>query len=104
MPDKKPLAPTNKDRRFIDEQTNKRIHEHLTNESDRVSEEDIRNVKTDFSYNSPDNGRPTDTERSRIGKEKGKKGKKKIDENADTDQIKDNSDPEIETSWNILES
>ncbi|UEG48672.1 hypothetical protein LK994_08485 [Ferruginibacter lapsinanis] len=31
-----------------DTQTNKRIHEHLTNENDVISDEDINNAKTDI--------------------------------------------------------
>ena len=33
---------------FKDEQKEKRIREHLTNEKDEISEEDIRNVRTDI--------------------------------------------------------
>lgn len=37
------------DQRFTDVQTDKRNHEHLRNEKDEITEEDIRNVKTDVS-------------------------------------------------------
>ncbi|CAN5273168.1 hypothetical protein BH11BAC5_BH11BAC5_21690 [soil metagenome] len=37
------------DQRFTDVQTDKRNHEHLRNEKDEITEEDIRNVKTNVS-------------------------------------------------------
>lgn len=49
MPDKIETPGSSKEKRFTDEQTDKRIYEHLTNEHDKISEEDISNVKTDDS-------------------------------------------------------
>ncbi len=48
---KKTSAPTNNEDkiRFTDQSTDKRIHEHLSNANDIISEDDIRNVKTDES-------------------------------------------------------
>ena len=90
MADKKSPPTTNKPRRFMDEQTNKRIHEHLTIENDHVSEEDIRNVKTGVDDTGGENP-PGVTE-------------KKPGKTAEDEIIQDNSDTEIETPWNILES
>ena len=47
MPGKKNKHPDHP-KRFVDEQKEKRIHEHLTIPGDIISEEDIRNVRTDI--------------------------------------------------------
>jgi len=79
---------------FIDEHTDKRIHEHLSNEKDSISEEDIRNVKTGVDAEPEED--ITTTGKPEIVNEGTEKPGEEI--------IKDNSDPEIDTSWNILES
>ena len=74
--------------------TQKRIHEHLTDEKDIISDDDIKNVKTDLSIvhgesNSVDNNSKDET----------------TDEKKLADKtITGNTDPGIETSWNILAS
>jgi len=71
---------------FKDVRTKRRIHEHLSNKNDRISEEDISNVKTDF------------VEEDKTGSnDDSAKGKLTGVEEKDTSQ-----DPDIETPWNIL--
>ena len=48
MPNHKTKQDAEKEKHFTDEQTVRRIHEHLMNEHDRISEADIKNVKTDY--------------------------------------------------------
>ncbi|MFT3910776.1 MAG: hypothetical protein QM737_15270 [Ferruginibacter sp.] len=73
---------------FSDEQTDKRIHEHLSNEKDEISEDDIRNVKTDqIIENNDDESMPD----------------KLIGDDLEIQKVKDNEDPEIDSSWDILE-
>ncbi len=71
--------PNKKSGRFTDIQTDKRIHEILTDERDTVSEKDISNVKTDIALEVPLT--PEEVE-----------GK-----------IRDDEDPEINSVWNIEE-
>ena len=74
---------------FNDEQTDRRNHEHLSNEKDEISEEDIRNVKTDVT--------PEDDEADTIPD-------KLIGDDREMQKVKDNEDPEIDnSSWDILE-
>lgn len=83
-------------KRFIDEQTDKRIQEHLTNEDDEISEEDISNIRTDVENHGNDfvDSKNPGTFETEIP-----------DESLDPEHIvKDNTDPEIQTSWNILGS
>ena len=74
-------------KRFTDEQTDKRIHQHLTNENDQITEEDISNIKTDVVLPEEENHEESEEEKME------KKHK-----------IKDNEDSDIDTSWNILGS
>ena len=87
----KQLTPDGEDTpRFSDKQTDKRIHEVLTNEKDEVSEEDINNIRTDVEatdlVSPPRNIDPSDKN------------------SAEHKEVRDDSDPRIENdSWNILE-
>jgi hypothetical protein len=81
---------------YKDERTEKKIHEHLNNEKDIITEEDIANAPA-----GPVNKNPAET----VGipeatKEDTSNGEQKIEE----EKIKDNTDPGIGTSWNVLES
>ena len=71
---------------FKDVRTKRRIHEHLSNKNDRISEEDISNVKTDFveEDNITSNDIPV---------------KEKL---TDVEEKDTSQDPDIETPWNIL--
>lgn len=73
--------------RINDEQTNKRIHEHLANEDDVITPEDISNAITEIEPVSEEEEKAHETEDEKEEKEK---------------HIKDNTDPEIDTPWNIL--
>ena len=69
-----------------DEQTDKRIHEHLRNEDDEITEDDIRNIVTEM---------PVSRE-----EELAKEEELQADEK---DVVKDDADPRIENdSWNVL--
>ena len=78
--------PAEKDNlRFKDHRTKQRIHEHLRNQHDHISEEDIRNVKTDFVAD--DSVPSNETTQPALPL-------------ADADKA--TQDPGIETTWNIL--
>ena len=100
---KKQLAADGEEsKRFSDEQTDKRIHEVLTNENDGISEQDIKNVRTDVNaldpVSPPRNIDPSD-KNSAENKET-EEEKKELEEK----EIKDDTDPRIDNdSWNILE-
>jgi len=71
-----------------DEQTDKRMHEHLSNENDEITEDDIRNIITDMPV----------TQAEEVAKEE------ELEANED-DVVKDDTDPQIENdSWNVLGS
>jgi len=76
--------------RINDEQTNKRIHEHLANEDDVITPEDISNAKTEVEPLSEEEEKTEENQESDVEKKEKEK------------HIKDNTDPEIDTSWNIL--
>ncbi len=80
---------------YIDERTQKKIHEHLNNEDDIITEQDIANVATGVVMGNENivlNNAEIEIEN--------------IDEESDKDleekKIKDNEDTDIDTSWNIL--
>lgn len=76
------------DKKFIDQQTDKRVHEILSNEKDEVTESDINNVKTDVTENVP----LTPGEKV--------PGKNPLKNN----KLEDDTDPEVDnSSWNVLE-
>ncbi len=81
-----------------DERTAKKIHEHLVNEEDKISEEDISNIKTDFTGTADITGNET----SNPGTES--KEEKEEEEMMEDEKIRDNTDPGVESAWNILES
>ncbi len=81
---------TEKKKKFTDVQTDKRNYEHLTDENDVISEEDINNIKTDESITIAN-----DTE-SAIPEELPQENEKDKKEDG-------NNDPGIQTSWNIIE-
>lgn len=82
---------------YKDERTEKKIHEHLNNEKDIITEQDIANAPAGL-VNKTGEKLPEDVPVA--GKEtSGETGDKK-----EEDKVKDNTDPGIETSWNVLES
>jgi polyhydroxyalkanoate synthesis regulator phasin len=71
-----------------DAQTQKRIHEHLADKKDIITEDDIKNAKADI----------TEMEQQPTAVQK------KNDEDPEDKKVKDNTNPGIQTTWNILES
>lgn len=76
--------------RFRDPHTDKRIHEHLSNKEDQISEDDIRSVKVDIAPGT--NGTEPLTLPDDIT----------ADEKLRNQAVKDNDDAEIVTPYNIL--
>ncbi len=82
---------------YKDERTEERIQEHLTNEHDVITEEDIANAPTGIVENKELHDRnPLPLEK----KEEMEEETKLLEEQ----KIKDNEDPSIETTWNVLGS
>ena len=72
---------------YKDERTEKKIHDHLNNENDVITEEDIANAPVGLVHKEP---HPVESA-----------GEPKLPEE---NKVKDNEDPDIDTSWNVLES
>lgn len=92
---------------FRDDRTQKRIHEHLANEKDEITDDDIKNASTGVVTNNagkpgipPENPAKEEVayEHSDIPPAEPAPGEK------EQTVIKNNDDPAIETPWNILES
>ena len=77
---------------FRDEKTKRKVEKHMSDINDRITEEDIRNVKTDVTPNMSVN--PCDEEEN-IPSSNAESGKRS--------RIDDQNDPGIQTSWNILD-
>ncbi|MEO6546666.1 MAG: hypothetical protein ABIN94_01655 [Ferruginibacter sp.] len=86
------MLPEKENKKFNDDLTDKRVHEHLVNENDIISDEDIENVKTDV----------VDIEN--ITSTKLPEEKSSENEESDAAEKKDEDDhgDRIETPWNIL--
>lgn len=75
--------------KIFDEKTDKRIHEHLSNEKDEISEDDIRNIRTTIEE----------------GEEVHQDPENPIIENPEHKKIKDDLNPNVDnSSWDILDS
>ena len=81
-------------RRYVDTQTDKRMHEHMSNQDDEITEQDISNIKTDFDFDNP----PVGVEAS------GAKSGESDDEKVLDKKVEDNDDSSIDTSWNVLDA
>jgi hypothetical protein len=84
----------NRRKQLKDLKTEERIHEHLSNESDVISEADIKNAKTkDFDAVQPD-----------INEEEGKEERNDqgIDEKKKQGEKEGDADSGMVTPWNIL--
>lgn len=81
-------------RRYVDTQTDKRMHEHMSNQNDEITEQDISNIKTDFDFDNP----PLSVETS--GDERQESDNEKVLEK----KVEDNDDSSIDTSWNVLDA
>lgn len=97
MPVNKPIILNQQEdnKRFVDEQTDKRNHEHLSDESDQITEEDIKNVKTNVDQAPNEVGEGTENTSTEVDD-------KLIGDDLVDRHVKDGSDPGIDTSWNIL--
>ena len=82
---------------YIDERTEKKIQEHLTNEHDIITEQDIANAPTGI----VEGKEPI--EPGNLPKDK-RKELEEADSVLEETKVKDNADPAIETSWNVLGS
>lgn len=74
---------------FKDELTDQKVHKHLSDEHDEITEADIANIRTDALFLGE---QPTEAAA--------------VAEKSDASNelpLKDNSDPEVETPWNILD-
>ncbi|WP_255153834.1 hypothetical protein [Ferruginibacter sp. HRS2-29] len=81
---------TDSDTPFSDEQTDERIHQLLTDPNDEVTEEDIRNVRTDIGTKSATPPASSTPLPDNTGKA------------AENLEPGDPNDPGIETPWNII--
>ncbi|MEO8770677.1 MAG: hypothetical protein ABI402_11345 [Ferruginibacter sp.] len=90
----KKIPPTNEDdkKTFIDEQTDKRNHEHLLNEKDEITEEDIRHVLTDV---------VAENDETNPNSAKFDVDDKLIGDDLEIRKVKDGSEPEIDTELNV---
>ena len=78
---------------YKDERTEKKIHEHLNNENDIITEEDIANAPVGLVNKIEEIDIP-ETKQETVEEEK----------EQEKNKVKDNDDPGIDTSWNVLES
>ena len=83
------------DKKFV--ATEKKIQEHLNNEDDIITIQDIANAPTGL-VSKKDRREPTDLTPTEVD------AFNEDEEISDTKKVKDNDDPAIETSWNILGS
>ena len=81
---------------YIDEHTEERIQEHLTNEDDVITEEDIANAPTGIVV-----GKLLEPEELPEEKKEALEEEIKMEEHK---KVRDNEDPDIDTPWNILGS
>lgn len=82
---------------YKDERTEKKIQEHLNNEDDIITIQDIANAPTGL-VSKKDRREPTDLTPTEVD------AFNEDEEISDRKKVKDNDDPAIETSWNILGS
>ncbi|MEJ7587792.1 MAG: hypothetical protein WKI04_09565 [Ferruginibacter sp.] len=83
---------TEKNKPFNDDETEKRIHEHLSNEKDVISDKDIENVNTEI-------GTEGAIEQAIEEEDLPEREKNKKPGNSNNG---DDEEPRIETAWNIL--
>lgn len=102
MTDKQKDPVTGQDKKseekFSDEKTSQKIHQHLSDKNDVISEQDIENVRTDFNEESPAGAEQASSEETE--NEKNETGDKK-----ETGENKDKQEnPPLITPWNILDA
>ncbi len=95
--DQEPKTPEEKIRSlYEDERTQNRIQEHLTNENDVITEQDIANISTGIVH--PENEIVIDIKEDEANEDSVSKEEEILEEK----KVRDNEDPEIGTPWNIL--
>ncbi len=82
-------SPDNEPKKFVDEVTQNKINRHLHDINDLISEQDIRNIKTDISSPSISGNDEIDNDRIPLTDKKTNEG------NDDKDQLP--------TTWNVLD-
>lgn len=82
---------------YIDEKTEKKIEKHLTDETDEITEQDIADAPAG-PVNKKGETIPVDIPGSK------KEELKEEEDKKEEDKVKENTDPGIETAWNVLES
>lgn len=89
---------------YIDERTEERIQEHLTNENDIITEEDIANAPTGVVEGKELPG--TIDSESTIESESSPSDDDELEDEKllEEKKVKSNDEPNIETSWNVLGS
>ena len=94
-----PQSPEEKIRSmYDDERTQNRIQEHLNNEDDVITEQDIANISTGIVN-------PGVVNEAEIANDEPSQEEELIreeDEDLKDKKIHNNEDPDIQTSWNIL--
>ena len=83
----------------VDEVTKKKIQEHLNNEDDIITEQDIANINTGVG-NESENLAMEDLHDEDDSIDE--KQKKEDEEEVQEKKVNDNDSPAIETPWNIL--
>jgi len=94
------LPENNRDGLYVDEVTKKKIQEHLNNENDVISEQDIANINIGVG-NDPDNMTLLDLQDDDSLETTDKDETK---EELQEKKVDDNESPAVETPWNILGS
>ncbi len=81
---------------YIDERTQRKIHEHLNNEDDIITEQDIANVTTGVVMENEIINLVNAVDEIEDGEEENS------DKYLEEKRIKNNEDTDIDTPWNIL--
>jgi len=84
---------------FSDEKTSLKIHQHLSDKNDEISEEDIQNARTDFNEGNPVGAEQNASSEETEGYKNKTDDKKETAENNDTEEK-----PPLITPWNILDA
>lgn len=95
-----PLQVKKDEGKFSDENTDLKIHQHLSDKNDQITEQDIENVKTDFEESPGENLSQT-TPAAITGNDKDEKG---ADSDVEEEREAENDAHPIVTPWNILGS
>ena len=84
-----------KRQRFIDIDTYKRVHEHLKDETDNISDDDINRAATDITKMKGSTTSIENATNEKFREDKQENGSERREEDS-------SQDPGIETTWNIL--